>query len=655
MSDIEDLAGPLLINDKNTIYGIGRHDNRPYGMTSKNDEKLINIMWELLNESPKNDTELKKFIMTKQRIYHITIKQTELLYIYRTFFDVILTNVVKIVQRKQVRSHSGINNITTSLPGYYNFNGKTHTLTCPHHCGICPHVPGLPVSYMKGEPAVDRGLQIGFDSDEYIIKVTLRRLIDLYKMGHLIDKLEIRFLGGTWHAFIEGYRYQVILDTFYVANIVQQIIAFMLGKIDIFIPRPKLSLLEEQLINETSSCRIIGICIETPPKYITKKYLREARIQGITRLEQGIQTIYEEHLTIIDRDFCPTHVNKLGIKRTKNCGFKVIGHWMHDLPTSTRESDINMNTVISSDPYYDMDEWKFYANQTVDFTTLKPRYDSGEFTHYSDEDLLEVSIDAIQKTPKHVRIIRFGRDTPTDDVYYGLKISNYRQIVEREMDRRCLPKSRDVRTREVKQRPVINPIMRCKKFEASDGTEYYLSFERNDDSEILYSHLRLRLSDDAGIDSELGETISYQNVIDEQGNIKPEYNYKVIFPELLGCALLRELHTYGKLVSNSNDADGSESQHQGFGEQLIQEACRIARENGYQYIAVIAGNSVRDYYRKFGFKLVGKYGYMIKKLYTSELNELTTFCIEQKNKIYAEMSLLTCFLYAIYWYIRYFL
>ena len=42
------------------------------------------------------------------------------------------------------------------------------------------------------------------------------------------------------------------------------------------------------------------------------------------------------------------------------------------------------------------------------------------------------------------------------------------------------------------------------------------------------------------------------------------------------------------------------------------EAEKIARENGYEKIAVISGIGVRGYYRKLGYRLEGNY--MVKKL-----------------------------------------
>jgi len=79
--------------------------------------------------------------------------------------------------------------------------------------------------------------------------------------------------------------------------------------------------------------------------------------------------------------------------------------------------------------------------------------------------------------------------------------------------------------------------------------------------------------------------------------------------ELKGAALIREVHTYGKQVEVG--AQGK-SQHVGLGARLITEAEKIAMANGYKKIAVIAGIGAREYYKKFGYCIVGEY--LVKEL-----------------------------------------
>eukprot|EP00904_Undaria_pinnatifida_P004009 jgi/Undpi1/13609/HiC_scaffold_9.g03263.m1 len=77
-----------------------------------------------------------------------------------------------------------------------------------------------------------------------------------------------------------------------------------------------------------------------------------------------------------------------------------------------------------------------------------------------------------------------------------------------------------------------------------------------------------------------------------------------ILPDLKGCALIRELHVYGKL---KKVGEGGETQHQGLGTQLLAKAERIALQHGYCKMAVISGVGVRQYYAKFGYYTLKDY------------------------------------------------
>ena len=115
----------------------------------------------------------------------------------------------------------------------------------------------------------------------------------------------------------------------------------------------------------------------------------------------------------------------------------------------------------------------------------------------------------------------------------------------------------------------------------------FLSFESEDK---LFSMLRLRL---------------------------PEKAEKMLFSELEGAAIIREVHTYGqvkeiKKIQKINNSNGDESQHRGLGKRLMVEAERIARGQGYGKMAVISAIGTREYYKKLGYVLEGEY--VVKKL-----------------------------------------
>lgn len=168
-----------------------------------------------------------------------------------------------------------------------------------------------------------------------------------------------------------------------------------------------------------------------------------------------------------------------------------------------------------------------------------------------------------------------------------------RDTLDVEMRRRglfCM----DIRNREVKKRQVDTDaaVLRVRAYEASQGTEYFLSFE-SEDARILFGFLRLRLTERAGLGHTDGEAV---------------------FPELFQCALIRELHVYGqvkKVKEGGKEGVFGTAQHRGFGTRLLEEACRIAARAGYTKIAVIAGVGVKEYYRKRGFTDEPGYGHFL--------------------------------------------
>jgi len=88
---------------------------------------------------------------------------------------------------------------------------------------------------------------------------------------------------------------------------------------------------------------------------------------------------------------------------------------------------------------------------------------------------------------------------------------------------------------------------------------------------------------------------------------------KMIFPELKGCALIRELHIYGPLLPHDEKRKSFTIQHKGYGSLLIKQAEKIALQHHKRRIAIISGVGVRDYYKKRGYKLVNN-NFMIKDL-----------------------------------------
>ena len=91
--------------------------------------------------------------------------------------------------------------------------------------------------------------------------------------------------------------------------------------------------------SEKSLTKCIGITIETRPDYCLKRHLSDMLLYGCTRLEIGVQSVYED----VARDTNRGHTVRAvceSFTQAKDAGFKVVSHMMPDLPNVGRERDI---------------------------------------------------------------------------------------------------------------------------------------------------------------------------------------------------------------------------------------------------------------------------------------------------------------------------
>ncbi|KAG5501318.1 hypothetical protein JIQ42_06319 [Leishmania sp. Namibia] len=504
-----------------------------------------------------------------------TARKSELTAAYRQLVreGAIRENAVieELLIRKKGKSHSGVLVVTVFMgPGEFS---------CPKDCYYCPNQPGIARSYLLKEPGVLRGFRNGWDP----ISQFYDRASALENNGHVVDKIELIILGGTFSFYPQRYAEEFMAASFYAANTYYDSAPL----------RPMRGLAAELTLNEDARCRIIGVTVETRPDYISASELRRFRHLGVTRVQLGIQHLDDDILNIINRD-CPTAKTIVAIQRLLDAGFKVDAHWMPDLPGSSFEKDMELfETLFSAEnELFQVDQWKVYPTATVPFTKISEWYEQGRYKPYAELDngayMVKLLVYIMEHCPYRIRLNRIIRDIPTTYIMGGEKRCNLRQVIEAEMRARHV-RCKDIRERECKGNPIdrANTHLFTDEFRASEGTEFYLSVEDKGRTH-LYGHLRLRLRDDAA---------------------REERN---ILPVLRGCALIRELHTYGKLIAVSQQNTGHEAQHVGVGTQLMREAERIAKERGYHRMAVIAGVGVRRYYAKLGYRLEDTY--MVKML-----------------------------------------
>lgn len=481
-------------------------------------------------------------------------------------------NIEDLIRLKGVRSMSGI--VVVSV--------LTKPYDCPGKCLYCPTEKGLPKSYMKNEPAVMRAIANKFDPYEQ----TTKRLEALRATGHPTDKINIRVIGGTWSYYPRAYQTWFIKQCFQACNEfgINQKTKIKKQNDQNDNDKESRNCLEDmQKKNERAECRIVEISIETRQDYIDKDELRRLRKLGVTKVELGVQSIYDDVLELNRRG----HDNKKTIKATKllkDAGFKVAYQIMLNLPGSTRSSDERMLEKLFDDEKYKPDYLKIYPLAIVKEAPVYKMYEAGEVKPYSAEELKEIISNFKEKVPCYLRIERVIRDIPSEDIAEGgAKISNLRQLIQEDMKgkgKRC----NCIRCREVGANKQDEMVMLVREdYAASGGREIFLSIE-NKDRTNLYSILRLRIPG-------VGEKI---------------------FPAIAGAALVREIHTYGLQVPVGKTEIGA-SQHKGYGKLLLAEAERIVNEFKIKKMAIISGVGVREYFRKFGYELDDTY--MVKNIF----------------------------------------
>ncbi|MFQ5856174.1 MAG: elongator complex protein 3 [Anaerolineae bacterium] len=455
----------------------------------------------------------------------------------------------RLLMRRPARTVSGVAPVAVStMPG-----------GCPYRCVYCPTEAGMPKSYLSNEPGMLRATRNTFDARGQVES----RLRTLSEIGHTTDKVDLIILGGTFTTYPPDYQTAFVRDCFDACNGVDST-----------------SLTEAHTRNESARHRIVGLSIETRPDEIDEDAICELRRLGVTRIELGVQTLYDDVLQLVRRGHSVADT-AVATQLLKDAGFKICYHMMPNLPGSDPERDVEMFRTLFSDPRFFPDMLKIYPCVVVRDAALHDWWRDGRYTPYDDETLAELLMRIKQQVPPFVRINRVVRDFPAGSIVAGTRRSDMRREAQRWMRERGLA-CRCIRCREIRDRAFRagKPQLVVREYQASGGMEYFLSFE--DEAGALYGLLRLRIP---------SQLISGQR----------HFN-----PELEGAAIIREVHTYGMSLG-VGETPAWETQHRGLGRRLVRQAERLARDMGIEKVAVIAGVGVRGYFRKLGYRLGGTY------------------------------------------------
>ena len=289
-------------------------------------------------------------------------------------------NLIKKVQKSQ----SGIVSITvltSGTPEYTNSSGIRikGTFSCLHKCSFCPDEKPSeannwiqqPKSYLYTEPAVLRANQNDFDP----IKQMNSRISSLLKMGHIVDKIELLVLGGTWSEYPKEYQEEFITNLYYSANVY-----YDENK------RQVLSLEEEIKLNEISKIHIIGLTLEMRSDSINLSEIKRLRRFNCTRVQLGVQHTNNQILKMNNRGET-VEITKRAIKLLKNNCYKIDVHLMLNLYGSSPELDREMLNSILEEQELQVDQLKIYPCAIVPFTKIKELYEAGIYKPYEDNYL----------------------------------------------------------------------------------------------------------------------------------------------------------------------------------------------------------------------------------------------------------------------------
>jgi len=497
-----------------------------------------------------------------------------------------LSILKKYLQTKPTRSLSGVSVVAIMCQPHQ----------CPHgRCIICPGgidspFGRVPQSYTGKEPATRRAIRNGYDPYLQVIN----RLEQYVASGHVPEKIELIIMGGTFISTSKKYRDDFIMYSFKAMNDFSRM--FFKNGLDIikfreFFELPGdikdtvreksiqarvmaikgKSLLErEQRLNEKSTVKCVGLTIETRSDYASKKYADEMLRLGATRVEVGVQSVYDESLKKIERGHTVAD-NIKAIRTLKDMGFKINTHYMPGLFVSRKEDLAGMKQLFS-DTDYRPDMLKIYPCMVVKGTKLYNMWKRGTFKPINTKQAVSLIAEFKTTVPRYCRIMRVQRDIPTYMTSAGVDRTNLRQYIHAEMDKRG-DKCECIRCREIGRKPVKGPVViNVEKYDASEGVEFFISA---DIKSRIAGFCRLRFPSQA---------------------IRKEIT--------VDSALVRELHVYGMAAKLGKKGA---IQHRGIGKKLLARAEAIAKKANKKKMVVISGIGVRQYYRKLGYRKHGPY------------------------------------------------
>jgi len=595
------------------------------------EEALLDILGRIRQEGPLGERDMDALLRKHGRgLRHDEVhpSKTRLLDFYRTtkqddparweswgVTPELEGQLLQTLRLKPRRTASGVATVTV----------LTKPWPCGGRCLFCPNDLRMPKSYLASEPACQRAEQVYFDP---YLQVTVR-LEALHNMGHVTDKVELIVLGGTWSDYPAEYQTWFVSELFRALNEFDtaasekgrrerealydeagisadaQTIAAHVASLQARVTSGELSynegvktvygaddgwqyvssvqvadekdLLAQQSANEEATHRCVGLVFETRPDRVSAGELIRMRQLGATKVQLGIQSLDAQTLDASTRGATPTDAEH-ALALLRLFGFKSHVHLMLNLPGRTPEDDAAEYRRLVEGPALMPDEVKLYPLALVEGTGVMELYHEGTWHPYTIDELVDVLAADVIATPARVRISRMIRDIPSHEIVAGNRQLNLRQLVDERVRDAGMP-VHEIRSREIAMR---------------DTADTRLTLE-----DVLYhttvsdEHFLQWVTPDGGIAGFCRLSLPYPGLVSDDLPVRP------------GEAMIREVHVYGRVAGLGTTGTGV--QHTGLGRQLVERACHIAADAGYDAVNVISAVGTRGYYRTLGFEDAGLY------------------------------------------------
>jgi hypothetical protein len=241
-------------------------------------ENYVNAIAEVINalikafeaQVPINLSKIKGEISKKHKLSYIP----KLVDIIAAVPEAYKSKLLPYIKAKPVRTASGVAVVAVM--------SKPHR--CPHIAltgNVCVYCPGGPDSdfeystqaYTGYEPTSMRAIRARY----HPYSQTRGRVDQLRRLGHSVDKVEFIVMGGTFMSLDASYK------DFFIRNLHDALSGHHSNTVE-----------EAIAFSEQSRTKCIGITIETRPDYCLKPHLNEMLSYGCTRIEIGVQSIYED-------------------------------------------------------------------------------------------------------------------------------------------------------------------------------------------------------------------------------------------------------------------------------------------------------------------------------------------------------------------------